>query len=141
MVKSFNPYLKTIDKLTTTKLVLQETLITGNYDKAESNINLYREYKDCYFCIAWRTQLDGRDDGICDACPCHKLAEEVMGRNLSCNGCYKVTYYRELVRLAYWFKQDKSRQVIEALIKAIDGTIGHMNQYRVRIDKDIIVKE
>lgn len=135
-----NPYQLTVVKLNNIKKALQECLKTGNFSHAEDGVALLRHYKDCYFCQAWRSQLEGHSKGVCDACPCHQLAEEIAGRKIAYNGCYQTTYYRELVRLAYWFVQDKSREAAEALIKAIDGTIGHMTQYRERIDKDIVIQ-
>ena len=140
MGQIFNPYQMTLVKLNNIKKALQESIKTGNYDYAENGVALLRTYKDCYFCQAWRKQLEGHQKGTCDACPCHQVAEGNAGRKIAYNGCYQTTYYRELVRLAYWFVKDKSKDTAEALIKAIDGTIGHMNQYRERIDVNIVAQ-
>lgn len=139
MAKTFNPYTQTIIKLNNLKKLLQEVIKSGRYTDAETGIALLRHYKDCYFCQAFRVQMEGHNRGVCDACPCHQIGEEISGRKLSYNGCYQTTYYRELVRLAWWFVNDKSKESAEALIKAIDGTIDHMHHYQARLDKDIVI--
>lgn len=140
MARGFNPYTQTIIKLNNLKKLLNNCLQSGNFDIAETGIALLRTYKDCYFCQAYRKELEGHVRGVCDNCPCHQIGEEIAGRKLSYNGCYQTTYYRELVRLAWWYVQDRSKESAEALIKAIDGTIGHMNAYKTRLDKDIVLQ-
>lgn len=137
MARTFNPYTQTLIKLNNIKKQLNECLKTGNYDLAEPGIATLRDYRDCYFCQAYRVQMEGHAKGVCDSCTVHKIGEEIAGRKIAYNGCYQTTYYRELVRLAWWFVHDKSKESAEALIKAIDGTINHIIQYKTRLDKEI----
>ena len=127
---SFNPYELTMKKLDQIIKNLDEAIITGKYENAEESVATLREYKDCYYCIAYRKDMASRDKGVCSNCPIHKIGEQMAGRDLAYNGCYKTTWYREMVRLSWWYKEQPSYQSATELIRVIKLTKNHINQHK-----------
>jgi hypothetical protein len=127
---SFSPYDLTMQKLDIIINTLEESIKSGNYLKAEEHVASLREYNDCYYCIAYRKDLLSRDKGVCDNCPIHKIGEQMAGRPLAYNGCYKTSFYREMVRLSWYYKEEPCYKSATELIKAIKLTKKHMEQYK-----------
>lgn len=133
----FNPYEMTMKKLDIIISKLQNSIKSGNYAASENDVALLRDYKDCYYCVAYRKDMASKNEGVCDGCPVHQIGEMMAGRKLGYNGCYRTGRYREMVRLAWFYKEQPSHQTATELIKAINETKKHMEQYRSRLDKVI----
>lgn len=132
---SFSPYELTQKKLDDIVANLEKSISSGNYEFAEESVASLREYKDCYYCLAYRKDMASRNKGVCDSCPIHKIGEQMAGRNLTCNGCYKTSFYREMVRLSWWYKEEPSYKSAMELIKAIKLTKKHIDQYKKFLDQ------
>lgn len=133
----FSPYELTMKKLDIIIEKLEESIKSGNYLSAENDVSSLREYKDCFYCIAYRKSMVSRDKGVCGNCPVHKIGEQMAGRELTMNGCYKTSFYREMVRLSFWYKEQPSHQSAVELIKAIKLTKKHIEQYKPFLDQVI----
>lgn len=133
----FNPYELTLKKLDIIISKLKESIKKNNFLLAESDVALLREYRDCYYCQAFRKDMSSRDRGVCNNCPAHKIGEAMVGRSLIANGCYKTAKYREMVRLSWFYKEQPSYQTATALIDAIEATKKHMEQYKTFLDQTV----
>lgn len=127
----------TMKKLDEIVISLEESIKTGNYKNAEENVASLREYKDCFYCQAFRKDMASRNKGVCDNCPIHKIGEQMAGRSLACNGCYKTSFYREMVRLSWYYKEQPSFQSATELVKAIKLTKKHIDQYKKFLDMTV----
>lgn len=121
---------RTIEKLTNIIKVLEECLDTNDWEKAETVLETLREYKNCYYCLAYRKSLEVDKAGVCDDCHCHKLGMRLLGRNRSFNGCYLVAQYREAVRNSHWFYSEQSPETVEACIRSINDLLIFMEKNR-----------
>jgi hypothetical protein len=136
----FSPYELTIKKLDTLVTTLEKVIENGDYLQAEAQVATLREYKDCFYCVAYRKDTASRNKGVCDGCPVHKIGESMAGRPLAYNGCYKTSFYREMVRLSWFYKEEPSYKTAVELIKAIKMTKQHMIQYKKYLDS-IVYKD
>lgn len=119
---------KTVIKLTLLKKQIQSTILSGDMALAEECISILREYGMCEYCKAYRLSLTEHFNGVCDDCPCHKLGEKILGRPRSYNGCYVIGSYRDLVKTAYWFREDPTTETVQAVVKCIDRVLETMEE-------------
>jgi len=116
----------TIDKLERISKSLEECLKIEDWDTAESQLALLRDYKNCYYCVEFRKSLEIDRDGVCGDCPCHKLGVELLGRPRTYNGCYLVRNYRDAVRDSHWFLTERSKESVAACIRSVNGLLEFM---------------
>ncbi len=131
---SFSPYELTLEKLDLIISSLKESIQTSDYQKAEPLVATLRDYASCFYCIAYRKNMITREKGVCDDCPIHKFGEKQLGRKIAVNGCYKTTFYKEMVRLSWWYRDNKSRESAQDLIEAINATKNHLTQNKSLAD-------
>lgn len=124
---------RTIEKLTNIVKSLEDCLETKDWDKAESVLETLREYRNCYYCQAFRKSLDKDGQGYCDGCPCHSLGTTLLGRNRGHNGCYLVKEYREAVRNSHWFAAEQSPETVEACIKSVKDLLSFMEKNKEKL--------
>lgn len=105
------------------KALLDNALALNSFQDAVKVVGTLREYNDCFYCLAYRTQLMDHAKGCCTICPLHKYGEKVIGREISYNGCYKIPPYREMVKLAWDFCSEPNEIIAKSLINAIQGSI------------------
>jgi hypothetical protein len=123
------PYHRTLAKLTILAAELREAARQNSYSSVLAKVDGLREYKGCEFCKAYRLSLDQNYAGVCVACPCHKIGERTAGRPRAYNGCYVRAPYREMVRMAWWFRQNPDAASAERLAQACEEVMRDMQQH------------
>lgn len=124
----------TIVKLKTLIKSLESSLLTGNYKEADILLGSLRNYDKCFYCVKYRATLEEKGwSGCCGSCPCHKLGEEILGRRISYNGCYKVGPYKDMVKTAFQFKESPCREMLEAAILEIYRVVTFMQNHKEKL--------
>ena len=117
----------TIDKLKDILALVNKSIETGNYSNSKEAVSSLKNYRQCFYCVGYRTMLESHTRGCCDGCPLHQYAENTTGRDIPWNGCYKIPFYREMVRLAWSYATSPNEVDAKALVvniqKCIDGLI------------------
>lgn len=129
-----NAFSKTIEKLSLIRDRLPILVRSQQLGEAEELVSSLRSYADCFYCQDFRTELLTHTRGCCDKCPLHWYGENLIGRKRPYNGCYVMIEYREMVRLAWWFKEDSSIQSAEVLALATDVAIKALQEQEAKVD-------
>ena len=129
-----SPFLKTLEKFNHMKQAINDALIYDDFETIDKEIASLREYTLCHYCIAYRQSLSQHFAGCCDTCPLHKKGEEEIGRKRSYNGCYVIGCYKDLVKTAFWYKEDRSRETAEAVINCLNNCLQYMQENRHKLE-------
>lgn len=121
-----SPYLKTIVKLSALSYELRQAARNNSFANVMKEVDKLREYSGCFYCVKFRLDLEKNYAGVCGSCPCHKLGEMSTGRPRAYNGCYIRGPYREMVRMAWWFRQNPDAASAERLAQACEAVIKDM---------------
>jgi hypothetical protein len=119
-------YEQTIAKLERLATRVPALAALGDLDGADQELEALRTYRGCFYCLKYRTVLDGHAPACCATCPVHKFGERWHGRPRLYNGCYAIPAYRDMVRLATLFSEQKDERVLGPLVDAIRGVIAVM---------------
>lgn len=95
-------------------------------------IDEFTNYNQCLYCRTYRKDLEGRDRGICDQCPLHRIAEQIYSQRIRVNGCYMFEPYRSMIRIAHVSKHDPNYDRTQ-LADAVQRTIELMEKYRIEL--------
>ena len=122
-------FTQTIEKFENLLARIELLTTLGDVDAIDRELDVLRSYRTCYYCVRYRTLLDGRAPGCCDRCPVHKFGEKWQGRPRAYNGCYSVPAYHDMVRLATLFSRQKDVRMLGHLIDAIRAVISLLRIY------------
>jgi len=110
---------------------LTDLLATNSMVEAARVAEALRTYYQCSYCSAYRQTTEQRGwSGICSDCPLHAHGELLARKRIKYNGCYQVPSYREMVKMAFWFDNNRNRQSLQKLISLIEGTVDYMDRFR-----------
>lgn len=121
-----SPYVMTLSKLHDLAAALRSAAWDNRFASVAAQVEALRQYSGCFYCKAYRLDLEKNYSGVCGNCPCHKLGEQTMGRPRAYNGCYVREAYREMVRLAHWFRTNPDPATARALADACEAVIKDM---------------
>ena len=127
------PFEATIEKLTNLANDLKEAARYNYFEKVKEKIEALGQYSGCFYCLSYRQDLKKNYPGVCGQCPCHKLGEFHLGRARSYNGCYVRPDYREMVRLATWFKDNPTTETANSLAGACEKVIEDMYKHEAML--------
>jgi len=124
-------YDKTIEKLNGIIEILNKAIIFSDFESADGEVAKLRSYKECFYCLKYRKSLEDRGwEGCCEGCPCHKLGENTIGRKRAYNGCYSMGSYRDMVKSAFKYNENKSPITAQFLVDSIQRTIECMQNHK-----------
>lgn len=123
-----DPFLDTIQKLTSLAAALRRFARDGQLAAVADDVERLRTYPGCFYCVQFRRSLTQNYAGVCNGCPCHTLGERTQGRPRAYNGCYARAPYREMVRLAQWFRTNPDASSAAALADACEGVVRDMHE-------------
>lgn len=121
-----DPWTDTIVKLTTLAEGLRKAARDGQFAAVMPDVEALRTYSGCFYCVKYRLSLTQNYSGVCVKCPCHALGERTQERPRAYNGCYARAAYREMVRLATWFRQCPDGASAASLGAACEGVVADL---------------
>lgn len=121
-----NPFDATVLKLNSLAADLRMAAMQNQYSPVLKRVDELRQYSGCFYCVAYRRDLEKNYPGVCNTCPCHKLGEKTLERSRSYNGCYVRGPYREMVRLAWWFRTNPDASTAKSLAFACEDVVRDM---------------
>lgn len=124
-----DPFDETVLKLTGLAKALRQAARDGRFAAISEDVEKLRQYSGCAFCVKFRASLTMSYNGVCDACPCHAVGVRAQERPRAYNGCYVRAPYREMVRMAQWFRQNPDAPSAEALANACEAVVADMRDH------------
>lgn len=121
-----DPFGDTVKKLQGLADGLRWAAREGRFGEIAPHVEALRQYTACAYCRQFRQDLQKSYAGVCGACPCHTLGERTEGRQRAYNGCYARAPYREMVRLAQWFRTNPDASSAALLAAACESVIADM---------------
>lgn len=129
-----NAYSLTVQKLMITKQKLIDGFSSKDWTDAKEAMSQFLSFDKCYYCISYRTNLETNIKGCCDSCPLHKFGNKKSGRVNSYNACYKIPYYREVVRVARLFTEEPNEEIAKLLVANITTCLENLKIHKNEVN-------